>query len=88
MNFQYRGTTDWKNGTYAGGITGGLIGVRGKLSLNNLEGRHKIINCIDSVGASLLFLFWLISAGLKAGLLGAAGFAAFSTVIDYYMRGH
>ncbi|KAE8741129.1 hypothetical protein FOCC_FOCC013387 [Frankliniella occidentalis] len=48
-----RGTTDWKNGTYAGGVTGGLIGIR---------------------------------AGLKAGLFGAAGFAAFSTVIDYYMR--
>jgi import inner membrane translocase subunit TIM22 len=48
-----RGVTDWKNGTYAGGVTGGLIGLR---------------------------------AGIKAGIFGAAGFAAFSTVIDYYMR--
>ncbi|XP_058797016.1 mitochondrial import inner membrane translocase subunit Tim22 [Phymastichus coffea] len=24
----YRGQTDWKNGTYAGGLTGGLIGLR------------------------------------------------------------
>ncbi|XP_017781465.1 PREDICTED: mitochondrial import inner membrane translocase subunit Tim22 [Nicrophorus vespilloides] len=49
-----RGKSDWRNGTYAGGVTGGLIGLR---------------------------------AGVKAGIFGAAGFAAFSTAIDYYMHG-
>lgn len=26
-----RGKSDWKNGTYAGGVTGGLIGMRGEV---------------------------------------------------------
>lgn len=34
--FQSRGKSDWKNGTYAGGVTGGLIGLRGKPKFFNV----------------------------------------------------
>lgn len=49
----HRAKSDWKNGTLAGGVTGGIIGLR---------------------------------AGVKGGILGAAGFALFSSIIEYYLR--
>ncbi|XP_065661505.1 mitochondrial import inner membrane translocase subunit Tim22 [Hydra vulgaris] len=49
----YRGKTELGNGTIAGCLTGGLLGLR---------------------------------AGPQAAVFGCAGFAAFSTAIDYYFR--
>ena len=49
----YRGKTELANGTMAGCISGGLLGMR---------------------------------AGPQAAVFGCAGFAAFSTAIDYYFR--
>lgn len=70
-----RGRSDWRNGTYAGAVTGGLIGLRGEERRMVVpEEQITIINLIA------------IPAGVKAGLVGAAGFAAFSTAIDYYMH--
>lgn len=68
--FKARGKSDWKNGTYAGAVTGGLIGLRG-------------IN-IFKMFVNIMWKMFL--AGVKAGVFGAAGFAAFSTAIDYYMH--
>lgn len=81
---QHRGKSDWKNAVYSGCVTGGAIGFRG-MSCGRLN-----FWCFKSkAGRSFcphqccLFCF---VAGLKAGLLGCGGFAAFSTAIEYYLR--
>lgn len=35
---QKRGVTDWRNGTYAGGVTGGLIGLRAGIKAGVIGG--------------------------------------------------
>lgn len=77
---QHRGKSDWKNAVYSGCVTGGAIGFRGmqQLYFNVLIQRYRIRNiCLINI---------CLPAGLKAGVLGCGGFAAFSAAIEYYLR--
>lgn len=68
-----------KNFGYIGMIYSGV-----ECSIESLRAKHDIYNgvsagCITGAGLS-------IKAGPQAALLGCAGFAAFSTAIDLYLR--
>lgn len=81
LSFQYRGKSDWKNGTYAGGLTGGMIGLRGEIQVHYIMILIILLFSVFTYKNCICLL-----AGVKAGVVGAAGFAAFSTAIDYYMH--
>lgn len=38
------------------------------------------------LSSHLIYFFFCFAAGLKAGVLGCGGFAAFSAAIEYYLR--
>lgn len=90
-DLQHRGTSDWKNGVYSGCVTGGAIGFRGMYSGYGLQFFWQWPSMIPHVFSlysySLILLsFNVFAAGLKAGVLGCGGFAAFSAAIEYYLR--
>ncbi|XP_052072704.1 mitochondrial import inner membrane translocase subunit Tim22-like [Mytilus californianus] len=54
--------------------------------LESYRGKTELIN--GTISGGIVGGVLGLRAGLKAGMLGAAGFAVFSTAIDYYMRHH
>lgn len=48
----YRGRTDWKNGTYAGGVTGGILGLRAGV-------KAGVFGAMGFAGFSFLIEYWM-----------------------------
>lgn len=74
-----RAISHGKNFAVIGGLFAGT-----ECALETARGRSDLLNSMMTgalVGGSIG-----LRAGLQAGIAGAAGFAAFSTLIDYYFR--
>ncbi|KAM3179578.1 hypothetical protein ACTXT7_000313 [Hymenolepis weldensis] len=74
-----RAVSHGKNFAVIGGLFAGT-----ECALETARGRSDLLNSMMTgalVGGSIG-----LRAGLQAGIAGAAGFAAFSTLIDYYFR--
>lgn len=82
LQFSDMGRRSWssaKNFGYIGMVFSGV-----ECSIESLRAKHDLYNGMSAgciTGASLS-----VKAGPQAALLGCAGFAAFSTAIDLYMR--
>lgn len=82
LQFTDMGRRSWSSAKNFGFL--GLVYSGVECSIESLRAKHDIYNgvsagCITGAGLSL-------KAGPQAALLGCAGFAAFSTAIDLYLR--